>query len=48
MTVAEDNDAMVATREAKRRLGVFDGVVLSGAAVNVAVVAVLFLYWLTH
>ena len=39
---------MVATKDAKRRLSVFDGVVLSGAAVNVAVVAVLFLYWLVH
>ncbi len=49
MTVAGNNDAGVTTKEdAKRRLGVFDSVVLSGAAVNVAVAAALFLYWLTH
>lgn len=33
----------------KRRLvNAFDGFVLAGAAVNVAVAAVLFVYWLAH
>jgi len=30
------------------RLGAFDWVVLSGAAVNVAVVVLLVLYWIVH
>jgi hypothetical protein len=47
VTAAED-DAAVATKSARRRLGAFDSVVLSGAAINLVVAAVLFLYWLTH
>jgi hypothetical protein len=38
--------AVVAGGIAKRRLNAFDGVVLTGAAVNVIVVGGLFFHWL--
>jgi len=39
---------MTRLRSALRRLGPFHALVLSGAAVNVAVVLMLFGYWVLH
>ncbi len=37
-----------ANSNARRRLNLFDGFILAGAAVNVVVVVALVGYWLTH